>query len=118
MARLEQRLGQEVTVLGSVSNVVYRDRGPAVVKLARSRTSSFDIVFFDHDVLLATGVQFKVGEYVQVRGVVQKYRSPRGIDQLQLQVTLPGQVLAPSESLEQLLSAPPRAGNADKDDGE
>lgn len=118
MAKLEQRLGQEVVVLGSVSNVLFRERGPAVVKLARTRTSSFDIVFFDHDVLLATGLQFKVGEYVQVRGVVQKYRSPRGLDQLQLQVTLPGQVLAPSEALEQLLSTPPKAGVGDKDDGE
>ncbi len=118
MLKLEQRLGQEVTVLGAVADVVQRENGPAVVKLARSRTSNFDIVFWDRDVLLNTGLQFKRGEYVQVRGVVNKYRNSRGTDSLQMQVTLPGQVLAPSEQLEQMLSTDSKAGGFDKDDGE
>lgn len=118
MRKLEQRLGQEVTVLGSVQDVIQRENGPAVVKLARTRTQNFDIVFWDRDVLLNTGLQFKRGEYVQVRGVVQKYRNSRGLDALQMQVTLPGQVLAPSEELEQMLSTDSKAGSSDKDDGE
>ena len=118
MLRLEQRLGQEVTLLGAVSEVIQRENGPAVVKLARTRTQSFDIVFWDRDVLLNTGLQFKRGEYVQVRGVVQKYRNSRGLDALQMQVTLPGQVLAPSEELEQMLSTDSKAGGSDKDEGE
>lgn len=105
MLKLEQRLGQEVTVLGSVQDVLFSDRGgPSVVKLSRTRVANFDVVFFDKDVLLSTGVQFKKGEYVQVRGVVQKYRDSRGSDRLQMFVNLPGQVLAPSEQLEQMLS--------------
>ncbi|MFT3710186.1 MAG: thermonuclease family protein [Archangium sp.] len=118
MLRLEQRLGQEVTLLGAVQDVIQRENGPAVVKLARTRTQNFDIVFWDRDVLLNTGLQFKRGEYVQVRGVVQKYRNARGLDSLQMQVTLPGQVLAPSEELERMLSTDSKAGSSDKDDGE
>ncbi|MDP2275819.1 MAG: thermonuclease family protein [Archangium sp.] len=118
MLKLEQRLGQEVTVLGAVQEVIQRENGPAVVKLARTRTQNFDIVFWDRDVLLNTGLQFKRGEYVQVRGVVQKYRNSRGLDALQMQVTLPGQVLAPSEELEQMLSTDSKAGSSDKDEGE
>jgi len=118
MLKLEQRLGQEVVLLGAVQEVVQRENGPAVVKLARTRTQNFDIVFWDRDVLLNTGLQFKRGEYVQVRGVVQKYRNAKGLDSLQMQVTLPGQVLAPSEELERMLSTDSKAGNFDKDEGE
>jgi endonuclease YncB( thermonuclease family) len=118
MLKLEQRVGQEVTLLGAVQDVVQRENGPAVAKLARTRTQNFDIVFWDRDVLLNTGLQFKRGEYVQVRGVVQKYRNSRGLDSLQMQVTLPGQVLAPSEQLEQMLSTDSKAGGGDKDEGE
>ena len=118
MLKLEQRLGQEVTLLGAVQEVIQRENGPAVVKLARTRTQNFDIVFWDRDVLLNSGLQFKRGEYVQVRGVVQKYRNSRGLDALQIQVTLPGQVLAPSEQLEQMLSTDSKAGGSDKDEGE
>ncbi len=118
MRKLESMVGQEVTVLGAVYDVIQRDNGPAVVKLARNRSSNFDVVFWDRDVLLASGIAFKGGEYVQVRGVVQKYRNSRGTDSLQIQVTLPGQVLAPSEQLEQMLSTDSKAGGFDKEDGE
>lgn len=118
MLKLEQRLGQEVTVLGSVQDVVQREVGPSVVKLARTRTQNFDVVFWDRDVLLNTGLQFKSGEYVQVRGVINKYRNSRGSDSLQLQVTLPGQVLAPSEQLEQILQSDTRAGPGSNNEGE
>lgn len=118
MLKLEQRLGQEVVVFGAVSDVRLGENGPSVVKLARNRSSSFDVVFFDKDVLLNTGVQYKRGEYVQVKGIVQKYRDQRGLDHLQVQVTLPGQVLAPSEQLEELLTTEPPAGDSRQDEGE
>ncbi|MEW5742197.1 MAG: thermonuclease family protein [Myxococcota bacterium] len=116
MLKLEQRLGQEAVILGAVQDVRMSENGPSVVKLSRNRSSSFDVVFFDKDVLLNTGVQFKRGEYVQVRGVVQKYRDGRGLDHLQVQVTLPGQVLAPSEQLEELLTTDTPAGDSEKQD--
>jgi endonuclease YncB( thermonuclease family) len=119
MLRLESRVGQEVFVLGSVSDIRFSEgRGPSVVKLARSRTSDFDIVFFDKDVLISTGLQFKKGEYVQVRGLVQKYKNEKGWERLQVVVSLPGQVLAPSTELEKLLTEADekRAARDDEDD--
>lgn len=116
MLKLEQRVGQEAVILGAVADVRMSENGPSVVKLARTRTSSFDVVFFDKDVLLNTGLQFKKGEYVQVKGTVQKYRDARGLDHLQVQVTLPGQVLAPSEQLEELLTSETQAGDSFKQD--
>jgi endonuclease YncB( thermonuclease family) len=112
MTKLEQKLGQQVTVLGAVGDVKFGEKGPSVVKLSRSRGNDLDIVFFDKDVLLSTGVQFKKGEYVQVRGLVNKYRDNfRNQDKLQLVVSLPGQVLAPSKELEQLLEENTQAGS-------
>ncbi len=117
MLRLENKVGQEVTVLGSVSDIKYGEgKGPSVVKLARTRTSDFDIVFFDRDVLLASGVQFKKSEFVQVRGTVQKYKSDRGWDKLQMVVTLAGQVVAPSPQLEKLLGDEKRTVERSTDD--
>jgi endonuclease YncB( thermonuclease family) len=105
MLRLEGKVGQEVTILGSVSDVKFsQGNGPSVVKLARTRTSDFDVVFFDRDVLISTGIHFKKSEYVQVRGTVQKYKNEKGWEKLQVVVNVPGQVLAPSSQLEQLLS--------------
>ena len=78
-----------------------------MVKLARSRTASLDVVFFDKDVLIAAGLQCKKGEYVVVKATVKKYTDARGVDKLQLLVSLPGQVLAPSQQLEEMLNDGP-----------
>jgi endonuclease YncB( thermonuclease family) len=103
LVRLEQRVGQETVLLGSVQEVVELPHGPTVVKLARSRVQSFDVVFFDHAVLRASGLQARKGEYVQVRGKISRYHDTRGRDHLQLVVASPGQVLRPSEGFEQAL---------------
>lgn len=113
LLKLEQKVGTEVVLLGAVQDVKFGDRGPSVVKLSRTRTNDFDVVFFDKDVLLSSGLQFKKGEYVQVKGVVSKYRDPRGNERLQLQVSLPGQVLAPSQELEKLFNEGAKAGEAE-----
>ncbi|MBK7863696.1 MAG: thermonuclease family protein [Archangiaceae bacterium] len=108
MLKLEQKLGKEVTLLGSVSEVKFGEHGPSLVRLSRNRGNDFDVVFWDKDVLLASGAQYKQGEYIQVRGVVNKYRDEnRNVDRLQLVVSLPGQVLAPSRELETLLEQQP-----------
>ncbi len=103
MLKLEQRVGKDAAVLGSVQEVKFGEKGPSVVKLARSRTSNLDVIFFDKDVLLTTGLQFKKGEYVVVKANVTKYKDARGLDKVQLVVSLPGQVLAPSQQLEEML---------------
>jgi endonuclease YncB( thermonuclease family) len=105
MLKLESKVGQPVTILGAVSEVRFGEKGPSVVKLSRNRGNDFDVVFFDKDVLLSSGVQYKKGEYVQVRGMVNKRRDEyRNTERLQLVVSLPGQVLAPSSELEELLA--------------
>ncbi len=118
MLKLEQKLGTEVVVLGSVQEVKFGEKGPSVVKLSRTRQNDFDVVFFDKDVLVATGLQFKRGEFVRIKGVIQKYRDPRGLEKLQMQVSLPGQVLAPSTELEKMLSEDPKRAGGAKDEGE
>jgi len=107
LRRLEERVGKEVVLLGAVGDIRLGDKGPTVVKLSRSRNSDFDVVFFDKDVFLASGLQFAKGEYVRVKGTVQKYRNKyNGREKLQIVVNLPGQVLAPSEQLDRLLDTP------------
>jgi DNA/RNA endonuclease YhcR with UshA esterase domain len=117
MLRLESKVGTEVTLLGSVSDVKFsQGTGPSVVKLARSRTNDFDIVFFDRDVLLSTGIHLKKGEYVQVRGAVQKYKNEKGWEKLQVIVSMPGQVVAPSTELERMLTDDSKPADTDEDD--
>ena len=104
LLQLEQRLGQEVVLLGGVNEIRLGDKGPTVVKLSRSRGNDFDVVFFDKDVLISSGIQHAKGEFVRVRGTVRKYRNQyTGQDKLQIVVTLPGQVLSPSKELDKLL---------------
>ncbi len=106
LLKLEAKVGQQVTILGSVNDVKLGDSGPTILKLSRSRGSDFDVVFFDKDVALSSGVMQNRGEYVQVRGLVNKrFDKNRGVDRLQMVVSLPGQVLAPSKELDALLAA-------------
>jgi endonuclease YncB( thermonuclease family) len=94
LGRLQKKLGQEVTVLGSVSRVILGDRGPTRVNLSRRRMSDVTVVFFDKDVFAATGIGKYSGEFVRVSGVVSEYRNKyNGRRQLQLIVNLPSQVV-------------------------
>ena len=95
LLQLEKRIGKEVVVLASVGDIKLGDRGPTVVKLARSRTSDLEVLFFDKDVFRATGIDKAKGEFVRVRGVVHERKSAQWGDRLQLVVSLPGQVTLP-----------------------
>lgn len=93
LQRLEAHEGREVVVLGTVARVKLGQRGPSKVFLSRRRSSSFPIVFFDKDVMGNTGIADARGEFVRVRGTVTKYFNKyRKSDELQVVVTLPGQV--------------------------
>lgn len=120
LLRLEQHLGETVVLMGAVSDVKLGDRGPSVVKLSRNRGNDFDVVFWDKDVLLSSGILQNRGEFVQVRGVVSRYvDQQRHTQKLQMMVSLPGQVIAPSPELEKLLEASEGAERATTtDDGE
>ena len=95
LLQLEKRVGKEVVVLASVGDIKLGDRGPTVVKLARSRKSDLDVLFFDKDVFHASGIDKAKGEFVRVRGVVHERKDPQWGDRLQLVVSLPGQVTLP-----------------------
>ena len=79
-------------LLGSVADIKLGDVGPTRVLLARKRTSDFPLIFFDKDVFLSSGVQGRVGEYLRVEGVVTKYHTKGGRDELEIIVERPGQL--------------------------
>ena len=92
-SRLAAREGKSVEILATVSDVVLGDRGPSRVTLSRRMFSDFPLVFFDKDVLGATGVARYRGEFVRVRGVVTRYTSKKtGHSELQIIVKSPAQL--------------------------
>ncbi len=100
MLELDRRVGQEVVVFGSIGSIRYNERGPTLVKLARSRTESFDIVFFDKDVFRVLDLEEQKGEYIFVRGVVRRYKNKHtGRETLQIIVNLSSQVWVPSDAV-------------------
>ncbi len=101
MDELGRMVGKEVVLLAAVSEVKNRPRGPSVVRLARTRISGFDVVFFDKDVLARSKIAECVGEYVQVRGRVKAYAGPKKNlpPRLQLVVSRVEQVTVPNSRL-------------------
>jgi endonuclease YncB( thermonuclease family) len=96
--RLEKHVGEEVVLLGAVSDMTLGDRGPTIVKLSRRRGQDFTIVFFDKDVFGTSKIEDRLGEYVAIRGVVSKYKhKKRNREELQIVVNLPGQVMVPGQ---------------------
>jgi len=94
LARLNKKVGQEVTVLGSVSRIIRGDRGPTRVMLSRRRASDLALVFFDKDVFAGSGIARYDGEFVRVSGVVNEYVNKYNRRrQLQLIINLPSQVV-------------------------
>ncbi len=108
MLRLEQKVGRggDAARLGA-ARCAAASRGPPSSSCRASARRTSTSSSSTRTWLIASGLQFKQGEYVQVRGKVSKYIDKRGNGRLQLQVTLPGQVLAPSEKLDQLLKDRP-----------
>jgi hypothetical protein len=94
-------------VLGAVSEIRLGDKGPTIVKLARNRSTALEVVFFDKDVFLGSGLDARQGEYVVIRAKVAKYHDKaRNQDRLQLVVALPGQVLEQTAELDKALEEP------------
>lgn len=91
--RIEQHLGKEVVLLGTVSEVRLNDRGPNIVMLGRRQGQDFPLVFFDKDVFGSSGIGAYEGEYVVVRGKITLYKGRGGRQQLQMQIMTPGQIM-------------------------
>jgi endonuclease YncB( thermonuclease family) len=96
LAQLEARLGDEVEVLGAISDIRQGERGPKRVLLSRRRTADFPLIFWEDDVFEESGIERYKGEFVRVRGVVTSYTDRRnGRRQLQIEVRDPIQVRLP-----------------------
>ncbi|MEZ4365398.1 MAG: thermonuclease family protein [Kofleriaceae bacterium] len=100
--QLEARLGQQVTLLGTVGDVILGDRGPTRVMLSRRPGSDVPLIFFDKDVFAATGLAQWTGEFVTATGVVTEYVNKfNQRRQLQLVIDSPSQItLSPVPGLE------------------
>ncbi len=96
LTTLESRLGEEVEVLGAISDIRQGERGPKRVLLSRRMFSDFPLIFWEDDVFEESGIERYKGEFVRVRGVVTAYTDRRsGRRQLQIEVRDPIQVRLP-----------------------
>lgn len=75
LSQLEENIGKEVHILGTIGNVSYGGKGPSKATLSRGQKASdeFPLVFFDRDVMGTSGVAEWRGEYVVVTGVPTLY---------------------------------------------
>jgi endonuclease YncB( thermonuclease family) len=90
---IEDQVGKEVKILGTVQDVSTGTKGPARVELARSRSAGFPLIFFDRDVLGHSGLYEWKGEYIVVTGTPTFYTSKKtGKKQLQIQVDRASQI--------------------------
>ena len=92
-ARLEEKLGDEVTVLGTVGRVQDFKRLVRVL-LSGEQGKDFPIIFFDKVVFRRSGLRRYAGEPVTVRGSIERYK--RGdFETLQIVVGDPEQIGLP-----------------------
>jgi endonuclease YncB( thermonuclease family) len=70
--QLEEHVGKEVHVLGTVDDLILNTKGPARVNLGGPK-GGFPLIFFDRDLLHATGLREWKGEYIVATGVVTVY---------------------------------------------
>ena len=94
LEQLEQRLGQEATVLSTVDRIRHY-KGLVRVSLAKQRGSGFPVIFFDKNVFLESGIERYAREPVMVRGTVERYEKG-DYRTLQIVVQEPTQVSFPS----------------------
>ncbi|HEX5063809.1 MAG TPA: thermonuclease family protein [Kofleriaceae bacterium] len=74
--QLEDLVGKEVNVLGTVGDVRIGEKGPTRVTLSRQQFSDFPLVFFDRDVFVQSNIAEQKGEFVWITGVPTIYENP------------------------------------------
>lgn len=114
MSQLEEHVGKEVRLLGTIDDVVRPARGPARAKMAHSRHRSFSLIFFDPDVLAMSGADAWRGEFVIVTGVPSFYENKRtGRKEVQLVVDRASQIrLSPVPGMPAFAPPPPSTAAA------
>jgi len=94
MRRLEEHLDKEVVLLATVGEIRIGDgKRPTKVMLSRRLFNDFPLIFFDKDVFGTSGIANYKGEFIKVRGFVNKYHNKyNNKDVLQIMINLPGQI--------------------------
>lgn len=92
--RLESKLGEEVTVLSTVTRIKHF-KTLVRVSLAMERNNHFPIIFFDREVFGRSGLAEYDREPIRVRGRVERYTKGE-YSTLQIVVTDPSQVTTPA----------------------
>ena len=75
MDKLEQHVGKEVVLIGTVGDIRIGEKGPSKVTLSRRLYDDFPLMFFDKDVLGTTGLLAWKGEFVMATGVPSIYEN-------------------------------------------
>jgi endonuclease YncB( thermonuclease family) len=111
LQQLEQQVGKEVHVLGTVGDVRIGENGPTRVTLSRRMFSDFPLVFFDRDVLGTSGIALWKGEFVVITGTPTIFENKRSRKkQVQIVVDRASQVrLSPVPGLTPPTAAIPTA---------
>jgi endonuclease YncB( thermonuclease family) len=91
LVELEDKLGQEVTILSTVERIRHF-KGLVRVSMARQRGSAFPVIFFDKDVFQNSGIDRYKHEPISVRGTVERYEKG-SYRTLQIVVKEPEQVV-------------------------
>jgi endonuclease YncB( thermonuclease family) len=73
--KLEELVGKEVHVIGTIGDIRIGERGPTRVTLSRQQFSDFPLVFFDRDVFVQSGVSQWKGEFIHVTGIPTIYEN-------------------------------------------
>ena len=92
--RLEARLEQEVTVLGTIGRI-QTFKGLVRVSLAGEAHARFPLIFRDREVFRKSGIARYRGEPITARGTVERYEKG-SYRTLQIEVTNTGQLSFPS----------------------
>ena len=73
--RLEQMVGKEVVLLGTVADIYIGEKGPTRVTLSHGQHADFPLIFFDRDVFVQSGIDAWKGEWVIATGVPSVYEN-------------------------------------------
>jgi len=72
LAQLEEKLGQEVTVLSTIEKIQHF-KGLVRVSLGSRRRNGFPVIFFDKGAFRESGIDRYTREPVTIRGTVERY---------------------------------------------
>ena len=93
LKQLEDHVGKEVHLLGTVGDVRIGEKGPTRVTLSRRLFSDFPLIFFDRDVLGTSGIMEWKSEFIVVVGTPTLYENKNNKKKtLQIQIDRASQI--------------------------